>query len=325
MDDSDPNERPQYGLPKSILALAQSMSRVNEQVSHLTRLSERFNSHPVASIHKINHPDLRKTLFVSEQARSWMNSISPTIFAAQKLAQRINITHALAGVPHVELGRAISGLTQMADSYGALTAQFSKSDAQDSLPDFVLPGATQELYLSTRALSTLDTETTSTPNEDVQADQYFAAGGEDGHVLLKRFAPDLSDAYAGAHYALTSNSPDKTRQMLVSLREVWNHILHRLAPDDEVLVWINHQSGSSKDFLNQGRPTRRARAFYICRALQCDQLNTFLQTDINSLLAMFDLFNCLHKKDIRLSDNGLKAIIIRSDGMLRFLLQISNH
>ncbi len=52
-------------------------------------------------------------------------------------------------------------------------------------------------------------------------------------------------------------------KILASLREFWNHLLRRLAPDELVMKWVPEDD---KDLLKDGQPTRRAR-FYMCAAI----------------------------------------------------------
>ena len=53
--------------------------------------------------------------------------------------------------------------------------------------------------------------------------------------------PALIRPYLGAREALRARRADMVRHVLVSLRELWNHLLHRLAPDEKVLPWIQQE------------------------------------------------------------------------------------
>ena len=78
--------------------------------------------------------------------------------------------------------------------------------------------------------------------------------------LLQTLDPGLATPYRGARDALRSGNPDRSRHILTSLRELWNHVLRRIAPDDLVLAWIR---GGDHHLLHEGRPTRKARALYV--------------------------------------------------------------
>ena len=108
---------------------------------------------------------------------------------------------------------------------------------------------------------------------------------------------------------------------LARLRELWNHLLRRLAPDDLVTVWILGIA-SQKDLLHEGKPTRRARVLYICRDLNNDPLTEFLTHDTRAFVKLLDLFNRVHELETELTDEQLRAILLKSNSWLMYILQI---
>jgi hypothetical protein len=125
--------------------------------------------------------------------------------------------------------------------------------------------------------------------------------------------------YQGSLDALKSDSIDKPRHVLVSLRELWTHVLHRLAPDNEVMGWIDL---NDKSLVHEGKPTRRARALYICRNVRQGDLARFVECDTKSIVALFNVFQDVHKVDPQLTDGQLKALALRSESYITYIIQV---
>lgn len=138
--------------------------------------------------------------------------------------------------------------------------------------------------------------------------------------LLSRLDPNLVKLLRGARQTLASTNPDRIRHFSASLRELLTHILHMLAPDDEIRDW----STSHQDFAN-GRPTRRTRLRYICREIDHGPFEQFVNKDIDAVLEFFQLFHeGTHKVVTQFTRQQLKALQVRVESAMRFLLEISS-
>lgn len=123
----------------------------------------------------------------------------------------------------------------------------------------------------------------------------------------------------GAVQALRSDNPDKVRHFSISLRELFTHVLHRLSPDDAVKKW----STSTDDFHN-GRPTRRARLKYISREIDQTSFRKFVEADIKASLEFLSLFQGgTHGIRPVYTDSQLKAMLVRMENTLGFLIEVS--
>ena len=252
--------------------------------------------------------------------------ISQQLQASAKLVLR-DTSLRLAAMERLMAGTDLErSTTHMAASYGRLAESLQEISAITRLPPFVLPGATRELYTTSFALETLrplgerDKEGAETETE------FFAEMEQetsDFRALLQRVAPGLVRPYIGAREALDGNNADRARHILISLRELWNHLLRQLAPDGRVAAWIR-EVPNPKDLLDKGKPTRRARLLYVCRELNNDPLTEFLTHDTQALVKLLDLFNRIHALESALTDKQLRAIFIRSDSWLTYILQISS-
>ncbi len=224
---------------------------------------------------------------------------------------------------------AISGLessiAQVAASYGSLAGSLREVSDITRLPAFVLPGATREIYTTSFALKTLR-PWGERDEEEAETEFQFVAEAEletsDCIILLQQVDPSLAGPYIGARDALNGNSADRARHILTSLRELWNHLLRRLAPDDLVTAWILSLA-NQKDLLHEGKPTRRARVLYVCRELYNDPLSEFVIQDTKALVKLIEFFNRVHELETKLTDEQLRAILLKSDPSLMYILQIS--
>lgn len=289
---------------------------------------------------------------LSAAHQSWLDTIKPIqhdfsqlsqLQASAKLALcdtslRLSATERLmAGIDFEAIrGRfqiempVISGLessiAHVAASYGNLAESLREISDITRLPAFVLPGATREIYTTSFALETLR-PWDERDEDEAETEIQFVAEAEletSGCIaLLQQVGPGLARPYIGARDALYGNNADRARHILSSLRELWNHLLRRLAPDDLVAAWIPGVS-NQKDLLHDGKPTRRARVLYVCRELNNEPLTDFLMHDTRALVKLIELFNRVHELETALTDEQLRAILIRTDSWLMYILQISS-
>lgn len=219
-----------------------------------------------------------------------------------------------------------SSIAHVAASYGGLAESLREISDITRLPAFVLPGATREIYTTSFALETLrpwDERDEDEAETEIQLVAEAELETSDCIALLQQVDPGLARPYIGARDALYGNNADRARHILSSLRELWNHLLRRLAPDDLVAAWIPGVS-NQKDLLHEGKPTRRARVLYVCRELNNDPLTDFLMHDTRALVKMIELFNRVHELETALTDEQLRAILLRTDSWLMYILQISS-
>jgi len=137
--------------------------------------------------------------------------------------------------------------------------------------------------------------------------------------LLPQLDPALLILYQGAISSLGSNNPDKQRHVVISLRELFTHILHRFSPDDKFNKW-----NSDPDNLVKGKPTRKGRLLYIYRNINYPPFNQFIKSDIESALKFLDLFQRgIHKIKDSFSEQQSRAILNRMESIIYFIIKIS--
>lgn len=178
----------------------------------------------------------------------------------------------------------------------------------------------QDYYIGSRILRIVSTETKSDSEIEAMDNEIHAENTD----AIKKYLPvihsDLPNLWDGALQAIHSDNPDKIRHMITSLRELYNHVLHLLAPDDAVEKW-----DSEKIYYDKGKPTRRGRFLYICRNLEVSnsQFSKLLKTEIDATLAMIELFQGgTHTIKSVFTNFELQFIRIKADTTLRTFLSL---
>ncbi|HEY0323474.1 MAG TPA: hypothetical protein VGC66_21130 [Pyrinomonadaceae bacterium] len=167
-----------------------------------------------------------------------------------------------------------------------------------------------------RATSIAEAEETE---EDYVRDEIEAETENALEKFLIDLHPPLAQMLSGARQALRSDNPDRVRHFSTSLRELFTHVLHRLAPEDEVRAWSN-----SPQHYDKGHPTRRARLLYISRGINQKPFDAFVQKDIDAALEFLNLFQrSTHEVVVEYTPVQLRALEVRMDSTLRFLFEIS--
>jgi hypothetical protein len=139
------------------------------------------------------------------------------------------------------------------------------------LPTITSELAARELFTTTNLVkSILVKEALNECDENEIINEKVSIETDDRlQMLLLKLDPELITMWVGAKEAISSDNPDNARHFNVSLRELFTHVLHKLAPDKEIESW----SSNPADF-DKGRPTRAARLRYIYREINDDSFGT---------------------------------------------------
>jgi hypothetical protein len=137
--------------------------------------------------------------------------------------------------------------------------------------------------------------------------------------LLLGLGHGFATMMKGAHRARNSSNPERSRHVSVSLRELFTAVLHVLAPDQQVIAWVEDPA-----LLKDGRPTRRARVMFVCRGINSGACSMFVDADVRLTSSLFDSLQAgTHSRDQHLTDSQLDALLLRVETQLLFLLGIS--
>lgn len=251
--------------------------------------------------------NMKRRLIITEQLFSGIDLTT--------LKQKIEL-------PNFNISEHWNTLRDVISSYEKLSDSIKTIREVARLPIFSLSGATREIFTTAYALDAIFVceDSRADDTEKIQVIAEVKQEICDVRTILQDVAPDLVRPYNGACDAVDSGNTDKTRQFFVSLRELWNHLLRRLAPDDRVKEWLGEDN---KELLQNGRPTRRARVLYLCRNLNNDQLTDFVDKDTDAFVEFMELFNRgVHQLNLTLTDEELRVLLIRTDSWLMYILQI---
>ena len=316
---------------RDIIRANQHWQDLHKQVTATRRVAESFTAaHPSWLAHNKPIPagdhDFSQPSQLQASAKLALCDVSLRLTATERLMADIDF-EAIRSRFQIEKP-VISGLensvANAVASYGSLAESMRDISDIMRLPAFVLPGATREIYATSFALKTLRPRYERN-EEEIETEIQLVADAEletsSCLAHLQRIDPGLARPYIGARGALHSTNADRARHILSSLRELWSHLLRRLAPDHLVTAWILGVA-DQKALLHEGKPTRQARVRYICRELNNDPLAEFLTHDTRALVKLLELFNRAHELETELTDEQLRAILLKSDSWLMYILQI---
>lgn len=179
-------------------------------------------------------------------------------------------------------------------------------------------GASKEFYTSAVVLEAIsETEELISASDNIAKEIQY----ENEYSLnnyLPKIHPDLLNMWKGAVETFYSTNSDRTRQFTVSIRELFTHLMQRLAPDDCIKGWSTDPS-----LFHEGRPTRKARLKYICRNISSNSFDKFVEKDINATNEFIGIFQeGTHSLENKFSPYQVTAIKSKAETTLKFLLEI---
>jgi len=177
-----------------------------------------------------------------------------------------------------------------------------------------------EFYNEATVTEALTTDPLELTDDRIAIGQDIARENTDAlDLLLRAVDSEFVNLLNGAREALSSDNPDRVRHFTASLRELHAHVIHRLAPDKDLLSWTRDPHHYDKN----GKPTRTARLLYINRHINHPPFSAFVEDDIRSILSLLELLNKgIHKVKGDFTTEQLHAILVRAECSLRFILEI---
>ncbi len=132
--------------------------------------------------------------------------------------------------------------------------------------------------------------------------------------LLDAVDPRLSRLLGGAESALAKREEDWLRHFSISSRELVTHVLHVLAPDEDIRAWTTDTT-----YFSNGQPTRRARTDFILQKTGSSEDAAYVDAVFRALLATHDL---LQKGSHALAAERLEALASTMLGQLKVSLAV---
>jgi hypothetical protein len=282
--------------------------------------STRFAFDPLVA-----HTRLASRLAAAVSQNALLHSLVPQLPAlteALRLSTAYQTSLSQIGVAHVQWAPTADRLLDGLESLSVL----SSTVLDDWATGATLPAdpiARQapviELYSASSASAALVGGEIERPPESVGAQ--FDAVTLQIEPALARVDAHLVDTYRGAADVIHRGGPDHVRHFAVSLRELLTHLLHTLAPDDELRKW---QLATPDDYHN-GRPTRRLRLRYIFRHANSTTYTSFIADDIKRTVEMIDILNAdTHRLFAEADADALRLVLRRVEGVLAILLEAAH-
>lgn len=256
-----------------------------------------------------------KSIAMQSSVTDLLSSLDTTRLLHTSLSSQLR----LLDLESRSFGRLIGASNTLAKSLTATFSELTRSyrDVVECLPcipemhvPFIAKYSPVEYSLEMDVLERISAD---------EKDEFEVEGLPSVDGELASFDDRLLILVNGARESLRSDNPDRARHVTTSVRELCMHILHGLAPDDEIRKWSTDDS-----HFHNGRPTRRARLLYICRKFACDPLTKCVEDDVRAALTLIDSLNAgTHVVQSKLTGFQLEAIVYRMEALALFLLKIA--
>lgn len=212
-----------------------------------------------------------------------------------------------------------SSFTGLSGSYSALLKSFESNPlSYAQLNPSLTRIAPMEYFSSANLLEAISIDEDITAEEELLKNEIQYENEIQLSSHLPQIDARLYKMWKGAIEAYHSDNSDRVRHFSTSIRELYTHLMHILAPDDAIKKWT-----SDPAYYHEGRPTRKARLLFICRNINNDPFNSFVKKDVDATIAFIDIFQKgTHDIDPIFSPNHLVTIKSKAENTLKFLLEI---
>lgn len=174
-----------------------------------------------------------------------------------------------------------------------------------------------EFYYGNRFIEAISVRRKDTREDATLVQELTKETTNELEINLKLLDPSLIKLWRGANEALNSSNPDAIRHFTVSLRELLTHVIHKLSSDDDVKAW-----STLPEHYHNNKPTIKARLLFICRYINYGPFSTFLEKDIDALLACIDIFQeGTHAIDAPLTMSQLELLKNRVGSSIRLVIR----
>lgn len=210
-------------------------------------------------------------------------------------------------------------LTDCSKSFSNLwTSYESNPKSFVELPPILLRIAPIEYFNTSSLIEKISVEENEDSEETLLTNDLLIENEETLVMLLPKLNPHLLKMWKGANQALVSDNNDKVRHFVTSIRELFTHVLHLIAPDDAIASWPDRK----EEYYANGKVTRRGRLQYLYRNVRNEHFNEFIEADIKTTLFLINLFQeGTHAINSKLTDSQLISIKVKVESTLKYLLQ----
>ncbi|HBG69654.1 MAG: hypothetical protein A2W93_12180 [Bacteroidetes bacterium GWF2_43_63] len=223
------------------------------------------------------------------------------------------------GLDEVSKGLISSSFLELSMDYSELLRSFGTNPSSYiELSPSLTKLAPVELYTGANLLELLSADEEITTEEELLKNEIQYENEYSLNLYLPKVHSGLLNMWKGAIETFNTNNSDKVRQFTASLRELFTHVLHQLAPDDKVKTWTENPT-----FYDQGKPTRKARLHFICRNISNKPFDKFVEKNIQATLEFINIFqDGTHSIESGFTPQQLIAMKSKAETTLKFLLEI---
>lgn len=233
-------------------------------------------------------------------------------FPWDNLGSKINITD-----PTKDL--ISSNFLGVSKHYSSLLKSFEENPISfTKISPALTKSASIEYFTGANLLEAISVDEEQITEEEIIKNEILLENESSLTSYLPRLDTGLTKMWHGANAALSSSNPDKVRHFSASIRELFTHVIHILAPDEQIKKWSNDS------FLyDKGKPTRKARLLFIYRNISNDRFTKFVEKDVSATVEFLRLFQeGTHAITASFSEHQLIALKAKAESTLRFLLEI---
>ncbi len=240
---------------------------------------------------------------------------------AFEAARMLEAATALRGLafpdsPLGQLKRSTLSFAETATS--AMTALARNPEQLLTLPPWLQRAPSIEQYAAARVITVLASEPSGAAIEDTSSETQLKSVGDELEGRLAAANVDFVAVYRGAIDALNGQGPDWRRHVGTSLRELADHLLVHLAPDDQAAAFHTGNPGAIRD----GELTRRARLEYVFRNIAVGEYARMAEEDMELMLATFYPANeAVHRLVSRLTKEQARVFLRRVQGCISTILE----
>lgn len=138
---------------------------------------------------------------------------------------------------------------------------------------------------------------------------------------LAAIHPELPNLWKGGTAALRTGNADKIRHSSISLRELVNHLLRMLAPDEEIAAW-----SQDPDLKQDERYKRSARLEFLARNIHPGGFADFTKKSHKATLAALDLLQKgAHSLDEPFDEERAERLSLVVGGHILLLLDLKRN
>jgi len=245
-----------------------------------------------------------------------LESSFASIAASARLPGSTLVATSLPGISAANRNYLQNGVASLSIAALKTWDRFNSDTALFSTAPFAsLRAPALELYATAQVAGAVTLSQEAALPSDPELEAALAEVASSFEARLASLDVELVEVYRGGVNAIEVGGPDWQRHSMGSFRELINHVVHNLSPDDQIVP-----SARPSD-LHDGRPTRAARLNFIFADIAGPEIAPFYQADMKAALSLIELLNGgTHKLGNKATPQQLHYLRGRVEGLVASIL-----